>query len=59
VRLLAKYLRRATALVHEEPRFYKTTKLRPDLDVVFAEDYLMVDVVVHILPLPLESQGIL
>src|SRR3954462_250267 len=46
VRLLAKHLRRATALVHEEPRFYNTTKLRPDLDVVFADDYLMVDVVV-------------
>ena len=33
-------------MVHEEPRFYNTTKLRPDLDVVFADDYLMVDVVV-------------
>jgi len=46
VRVLAKFLRRATALVHEEPRFYNTTKLRPDLDVVFPDEYLMVDVVV-------------
>ena len=46
VRVLAKHLRRATALVHEEPRFYNTSKLRPDLDVVFPNNYLMVDVVV-------------
>ena len=46
VRVLAKHLRRATALVHEEPRVYNTSKLRPDLDVVFPNNYLMVDVVV-------------
>ena len=32
--------------MHEEPRFYNTTKQRPDLDVVFPDEYLMVDVVV-------------
>ena len=52
VRILAKQLRRATALVHEEPRFYNVSKLRPDLDVVFADEYLMVDVVVTHLAAP-------
>ena len=33
-------------MVHEEPRFYSVSKLRPDLDVVFADEYLMVDIVV-------------
>ena len=46
VRLLAKHLRRASALVHEEQRFPGERKLRPDLDVFFSDEYLLVDVVV-------------
>ena len=48
VQLLAKFFRNVGAVVHVEPRIFDTNRLRPDLDILFADQHILVDVtVVH------------
>ena len=46
VRTLAKLFRQVGAVVHVEPRIYGSERLRPDLDITFPDQSLMVDVAV-------------
>ena len=48
VQLLAKFFRNVGAVVYVEPRIFDTNRLRPDLDILFADQHILVDVtVVH------------
>ena len=48
VELLAKFFRSAQAIVHIEPRIYDSDRLRPDLDIMFPNRRILVDVtIVH------------
>ena len=46
VRTLAKLFRQVGAVVHVEPRIYGSERLRPDLDITFPDQSLMVDVAI-------------
>ena len=46
VRTLAKLFRQVSAVVHVEPRIYGSERLRPDLDIIFPDQTLMMDVAI-------------